>query len=588
VNRARLALTWLFVATALGGCRGCGDEKPYTPFGTTTALPEPEPSATVTSAPSASATAAPMFQKSVLAPPKSVRWELGGQSLEAPPGYVFEQALQASFSEGTSTTVAWLLADGSDKGPRAAGELWAFPKNPGPKRLATLPGFVPGGPSCKLTTGLARTGPHTVTLDVRSECTGALIARSPMRALVVVAPEAERPEILSLRVAGPAPGETLELGANTADRDGDGRDDVAVDVSVGGPGGPKVSAPLVWLDRAAGPSRDSAEPQRTLVRLASREATRAKTKKLADEVVRGVAAVRRLMASLCAEGATPRVLDGDGNPFGCGASSLVVDSLLTAEVTAELARGRVLDAFAALARDGWYFGKASSAARQKLERQLLDAVEPVTAVVKTLEPRPAGLERTPRFSPLAFDEAGGVLVSTLAGIVRTEPDGSAPTPVADSTAQRALDVLVAPGQRWLGVAFSCDRSEVTLALEGAPPLVTGLLSPRPGACGHTPFWASEAPAPVSAGGGELLAIVGGALVGKGPDTIPPGSARSANRQWTVVPTSFGLLVDGAAHRLVNLGTSVKEPARLTDCVVKNDGKSVACVTKGQAILIQSP
>jgi hypothetical protein len=48
------------------------------------------------------------------------------------------------------------------------------------------------------------------------------------------------------------------------------------------------------------------------------------------------------------------------------------------------------------------------------------------------------------------------------------------------------------------------------------------------------------------------------------------------------------MVDGAAHRLVNLGTSVTEPARLTDCVVKNDGKSVACVTKGQAILIQSP
>jgi hypothetical protein len=574
---------------SLAGCRGCGDEKPYTPFGTTSALPapEPEPSGSGATLPSASASAAPMFQKSVLAPPKSARWELGGQALEAPPGYVFEQALQASFGEGTSATIAWLVPDGPE--PTARGpELWSFPSPPGPRRLAPLPGFVPGGPGCKLATGLARTGPHTVTLDVRAECAGALIARSPVRALVVVAPEAERPEVLSLRVAAPAPGETLELAANTADRDGDGRDDVAVDVSVGTAGGATLSAPLVWLDRAAGPSRDSAEPQRTLVRLAGREAARAKTKKLADDVVRGVAGVRRLMASLCSEGATPRVLDGDGNPLGCGSLALVVDSLLTAEVTAELARGRVLEAFGALARDGWYFGKAQASVRQKVERQLLDAVEPVTALVKTLEPRPAGLERTPRLSPLEFDDAGALYVSTIAGVVRTEPDGSSPTPVPDSTAPRALDVLTAPGNRWLGSVFSCDRSEVMLALEAGPPLVTGLLSPRPGACGHTPFWASEVPPAVSAGNGELEVIVGGSRVGIGSASSTAGSARSRNGQWTVVPTSFGLLVDGAAHRLINLGSSVREPARLTDCVVNGSGKSVACVQKQQAILIQVP
>jgi hypothetical protein len=588
VKRPHLALALVLSVPSLAGCRGCGEEKPYTPFGTTSALPEPEPSASAPVTPSASTSAAPMFQKSVLAPAKSVRWELGGQVLEAPPGYVFEQALQASNSSGPSTTIVWLVPDATDQGPRSAGELWSYPREPGPKRLATLPGFVPAGPGCKLTTGLARTGPHTVTLDARGECAGALIARAPARALVVVAPEADRPEILSLRVALPAPGETLETAANTADRDGDGRDDVAIDVSVGAAGGPKLGAPLVWLDRAAGPSRDSAEPQRTLVRLAAREAARAKTKKLADDVVRGVAGVRRLMASLCAEGATPRVLDGDGNPLGCGSLALVVDPLLTAEVTAELARGRVLEAFGALARDGWYFGKASTTARQKVERQLLEAVEPVTALVKTLEPRPAGLERAPRFSPLAFDEQGGVLVSTISGVVRTEPDGSAPAAVADSTAPRVLDVLAAPGKRWLGTVFSCDRSEVMLALEGAPPLVTGLLSPRPGACGHSPFWASEGPPVLSAGGGELSAVVGGSLVGKPAAASTPGSARSQNQQWTVVPTSFGLLVDGSVHRLVNLGSSVTEPLRLTDCVVSDSGKSIACIHKQQAILIQIP
>lgn len=581
-------LIGLVAAWLASGCQ-CDRDKPYTPFGTTTALPQPEPSPSAASIPSASASAAPpLAQKSVLAPPKSSRWQLAGQALEAPPGFVFEQALQASFAEGAPpATVAWLVTDTSDAGARTGGELWLFPAEPGPKRLIPLPGFVPSGPGCKLTTALTRTGPHTVALDVHGECPGVMIARSPVRALVVVAPASERPEVLTLRVAGPAPGETLELGVNTADRDADGRDDVAIDVSVGVAGGPRASAPFVWLDRAAGPSRDSAEPQRTLVRLSGREATRSKTKKLADEVLRSVGGVRRLMASLCAEGATPRVLDADGNPLPCGSLSLAVDALASAELGAELARGRVLEAFGTLARDGWYFGKISAKERQKLERQLFDAVEPATAVVKSLEPRPAGLERAPRYSPLAFDAAGGVLVQTAAGVVRTEPDGSAPAPV--DTPARALDVLAAPGQRWIGSTFSCDRSEVMLTLEGAAPLVTSLLSPRPGACGHTPFWASEVPPVLGAGGGQIKAIVGGAVAGTAPDgAAAQGSARSENGQWTVVPTEFGLLVDGSVHRLVNLGASVAEPARLTDCVVASSGKSIACVHKREALLIQLP
>jgi hypothetical protein len=578
----------LLAAALLSGCKSCSEEKPYTPFGTTTALPPPEPSATSLTLPSASASAAPVAQKSVLAPSGSEHWRLGDQELAAPPGFVFEQALQASFGDGPPSTVAWVVPSASDAAPAASGELWLYPAAAPAKKLGALPGFVPAGPGCKQTTTLARTGPHSVTLDTRGECTGALIARSPVRALVVVAPEADEPELLSLRVAAPAPGETLELTANTADRDGDGRDDVAIDVT-GGATGSKLAVPLVWLDRAAGDARDSAEPERSLARLAGREALRAKTKKLADDVVKSVANVRRLMASLCAEGATPRVLDADGNPFACGSLAQVVDALATAEVTAELARGHVLDAFGALARDGWYFGKTSPSVRQKLERLVLDAVEPMTAVVKPLEPLPAGLERAPRYSPLAFDATGGVLVQTIAGLVRTEPDGSSPSPPATGMPSRSLDVLAEPGRRWAGTVFSCDRSEVALVLDGAPPFVTSLLSPRPGACGHAAFWASEAPPPINAGGGKLQAIVGGTLVGDPvPGAPPAGSARSENGTWTVMPTSYGLLLDGPVHRLVSLGTSVVSPAALTDCVVSGTGKAAACVMKRRAILIQLP
>jgi hypothetical protein len=590
VKRRSLAFSALLGASLLPGCRGCSEDKPYTPFGTTTALPNAEPSASdssTASMPSASASAAPVAQKSVLAPEGSVKWQLGEQALEAPAGYVFEQGLQASFgSEGTGT-VAWLRADASDAEARPAGELWFFPASGAPKRLVSLPGFVPNGPGCKLVTALARTGPRTLTLDVRGECAAELIARSPVRALVVVDPSSSEPALMTLRVAAPAPGETLELAVDSSDRDGDGRDDVALAVT-GGANGPKASAPFVWLDRPAGTSRDSAEPGRTLTKLAGSLAARAKTKKLAEEIVTSVANVRRLLASACAEGTTPRLLDADDNPLACGSLTPVVDQLATAEITAELARGRVLEAFGALARDGWYFGKMSSGARQKLERLVLDAIEPATAVVKVLEPLPSGLEHSPRYSPLAFDAAGGVLVQTLAGVVRSEPDGSSPSP-PDPTKARGLDVFVAPARRWFGVTYSCDRSEVMLALEGAPPLVTTLLSPRPGACGHTPFWASPAPPVVSAGGGKIRAVVGGSLVGDAPEQpILPGSARSADGAWTVVPTSFGVLIDGSSHRLVSLGTSVAQPAALTDCVVHTTGKAVACVDKHRAILIQVP
>jgi hypothetical protein len=591
--KLRDLLSPILAATLLPSCHGCSEEKPYTPFGTTTALPSarasaPAPSASA--APSAGPSAAPSGEPALRAPSGATEWQLADRKLQAPPGYAFEQAVEADFGAGAAEAVVWLVADATDAGPRSLGELWLYPAAGTPKKLLELPGFVPSGPGCKLTSELVRSGPHTVTLDTRGECTGALIARSPVGALVVVEPHADTPVLLTLRVAAPAPGEVLALRVNSADRDGDGRDDIDVTVTGGAAakGAAEVSAPLVWLDRAAGLSREAAEPQHTLVHVAQASALHAKTKKLAEDVLHAVSNERRLLASLCAEGSTPRVFDADGEPVACGSLSAVVDALATAELTAELAAGRVLEAFGVLTRDGWYFGKLSASVRQRLERQLLDAVEPVTALVKILDPLPVGLDRAPRYSPLSFDAGGNVFVQTLAGVVRTQPDGSAPS-APDPAGSRALDVLAAPGQRWAGVTYSCDRSEVALALEGAPALVTALLSPRPGACGHASFWASSAPPPLAAGGGALRALVGGSIVGNAAEEpVPAGAARSANGAWTVVPTSFGLLIDGRAHRLVNLGTSVTQPLDLTDCVVSGAGKSAACVYKRRAILIQIP
>lgn len=579
------AAAGLALATA-SGCR-CGEDRPYTPFGVTSALPGPPASAAPAAASPSGSDAPRAVQKALLSPANAKRWLLEGRELAAPPGLVFEQAVVADFdADGTPESAAWLLAEPDDAGSRVSGELWLFPPEGEARRLVKLPDFVPAGPNCKLATALSRSGPRTLALDARADCTGSLIARSPVRALLVVAPNSERSEVQVLRIAGPAPEETLELGAVTDDRDGDGRDDAAISVSVGRAAGARFAAPFVWLDRAQGPARDTSEPRVTLERLALHQATRAKTKKYAEDVLRGVEGIRRLMSTLCAEGAVARVFDRDGGALACGNLGAVVDSLASAEIGAELARGSVIDAFGALARDGWYFGKASANTRKRLERSVLEAVEPLSAEVTRLPVKPVTLA-PPRFSPLAFDTDGALHVMTAEGVTRVGPDGTpAPAPDGGGT-PFALEAAPNPGQRWQGIAFSCDRSETSLFFTQGAPLVTSLLSPRPGACGRTSFSALPPPAALCADAGHLSALVGGAVVGQ-CSGVRPGSARSSDGKWLVVPTVFGLLVDGPSHRLLSLGNAVEQPLALSDCVVRTDGRAAACLHGAQVLLVRAP
>ena len=574
------------------GCR-CSDDRPYTPFGVATSFgdaeaPPPPPPSAVTSVDASS-----LVEKSVLAPPGSRRWSLGGRELAAPDGFVFDQAVSADLDgDGAPDAVAWLVPDGDAGARPAAGEAWFFPGKSAPRRLAGLPGFVPTSPTCTLRAALARTGPRTVTIDARADCQSAVIQRSPVRALSVLAPTSDRTEVLVLRAAAAAPDETLDLSAVTVDRDGDGRDDVEVHVSVGSPGVDAPSAPFVWLDRAVGPSRDTAEPKKTLERLAAREAGRAKQKKVADDVVRRVAAIRRLLGTLCSEGATPRVFDAEGSGLGCGSLTPVVDSLATAEIGAELARGRVLEAFGALARDGWYFGKTSSAVRKRLEKSLLDAVKPATATISFIDVRPLA-PTTPHYSALSFEANGALVVRTAEGASRIEPESTSAAPVdlADG-APRSLDVVTATDVLLTGVAYSCDRSDVTLLVRekywapgATAPIPTGLLAPRPGACGRARFDGRPGIAPIGPAGPKLVALVGGSVTGDlATSASPPGSARSPDGRFIVTPTPFGLLVSGPESRLLNLPPDTGNPLELTDCVPANDGRTAACVSKGRVLV----
>jgi hypothetical protein len=567
-----------FLGLSAVACRGCGEDKPYTPFAVQSALPGadagPDAAANVPSG--AASSTGPT--KALVAPPNSRRWLLGLRELVAPEGLFFALAVPGT-AEGDFVT--WLSADPADAGAHAAGELWSFPQTGQARRLAPLPGFVPAGAGCALDTRLDRTGATSVTLDVSARCESAHIARAPLRAVIVTTLGSDRP-LLELRASAPAPDEVLEIGSSSTDHDQDGRDDVTVSVRAGAAKGPRAEAPLVFFDRTAGTARDPAEPRRTLERQAAREAARAKTKKTAEDVLATVGAIRRLMASVCAEGGTPRLFDQDGAPFSCGSLATVADSLMAAELDATLALGRVREAFGVVERDGWYFGKMGAATKKRVEATLLDAIEPVSARVTPVELRPM-FSAGAHFAPLWFDAGGTLSVRTSNGVQRVENPAS-PSPADPSIAPP--DFGVRAGNRLLvSPIFSCDRSETTLMFDSGPPAATRLLAPRPGACGRGAFDPKVTLRPISAGA-SIGALIGASIVGEETRSaaMPPGSARSPDGQTLAVPTRFGLLLDGAKPKLL---AGVPDPGTLTECVPANGGLRAACVQNGKVVLIES-
>jgi hypothetical protein len=565
---------WLGLGAA--SCRGCGEDKPYTPFAVQSALPGADAGHAAPTVPSAGASAGAPSQ-ALVAPPNSRRWLLGLRELVAPDGLMFSLAVPGI---GEKDFVAWLVADPADAGSRAAGELWIFPEHGDARKLTALPGFVPSGAGCALDARLDRTGGKSVTLDVSARCESLLIARAPVRAVIVTSLGADRP-LLELRASAAAPDEVLGLTNSSEDHDQDGRDDVRVGVRVGLASGPHAEAPLVFFDRTAGTARDAAEPRRTLERLAAREAARAKTKKVAEDVLAAVGAIRRLMASLCAEGATPRLFDQDGTPFACGSLGTVADSLMAAELDATLALGRVREAFGVLERDGWYFGKMSAPTKKRVEAAVLDAIEPVTAKVTPVELRPM-FPAGAHFAPLWFDASGALFVRTASGVQRVDAAGT-PSP-ADSSVAPPDQAVRAGGRLLIAPIFSCDRSETALMFDAQPSLPTRLIAPRPGACGRSSFDPKVMLRPIAAGS-AVTALIGAAMVG--PDapsaTAPPGSARSPDARTLAVPTRFGLLLDGNKPRML---AGITDAASLTECVPANGGTRAACVQNGKVVLIE--
>jgi hypothetical protein len=204
---AALALGLVLPVVVLG-CDGCQKEKPYTPFGVTSAVPSTDDSSEAPPAPSTKVEPG-KYPLALVAPADSRKLRMGELTLAAPPRYVFDRALV--LGEGpTQQAVAWLKAD-ADAHDIVPGLLMAYGPGGKERQILTLPSFVPIAPGCVHATRLVQTGVASVLVDTVATCPAGQMARLPVEAVSVIAPGSERPEVLTLRVTAAALGETLNI-----------------------------------------------------------------------------------------------------------------------------------------------------------------------------------------------------------------------------------------------------------------------------------------------------------------------------------------------------------------------------------------
>ena len=212
------------------------------------------------------------------------------------------------------------------------------------------------------------------------------------------------------------------------------------------------------------------------------------------------------------------MFDSDGSPLPCNDLGPAMQSLLEAEVRSFVVRRDPLSAAAALGRDGWYADPLPPKARANLEKDIASVTDRRTAVEQPLEPAPRAKSGFPRFSPLAFEPDGALLVQTSDGVSRVRfPDGHAEN-TTDSVEPWPLTVAGDTAPRWTGVAFPCDCSEVVLLESNAtgvplPSVPTHLLAPRPGPCRHGGHIPTPDLALVDWSGAHQIGLIGGGLFG---------------------------------------------------------------------------
>ncbi|HMA93173.1 MAG TPA: hypothetical protein VKP30_10835 [Polyangiaceae bacterium] len=592
------------------GCDSCRRDRPYTPFRVDT-VPTSLPSSAPVAASAASATASPATEVALeakkLEPPLG-RFPVGARQLELPSEFLAEEVLELpSTDPNQPAALVWVVP--AKPGPEwngPVGELRWFPLAAEAKKLFELPPYLPSGPDCKNEVRLTALNQVAVLLDVRAKCERSLPQRTPDRVLALFYLEPTPALVLGLRVAEPPADESLTISAVVSDRDGDGRVDPSFrfDLDVVSSKA-HVTAALGWLDRAAGASMDEGyfltylEPE-----LSSLEQSLKKKAELKG-ILTQTSGLRRLLANVCLQSAVPRVLDLRGEAIRCPQLQALEARLARLEVAAALGQNDPIEAVRAWHLSSTWLGGLAKGERDRLEKRIkktLRAVEAedVSPSLKVIAPH----EGRPRFSPMQFEPDGTLLVQDgNRTLTRVALDGGVSVLDGSSGATAWTLPVVSPDRSriWSGVVPACDRAELSLMLS-APDgsnlslTPTRLLAPRPGVC-RNPAPLPLTQQPIAWNSESPIALVDGACWSGAlsePCPVPdrlgpvvPGSPRSPDGRLLLATTAVGPVVMGGPKPELWLSAKL-EPTRITDCVVANDARAIACVDRGAVVLVRRP
>lgn len=626
-----LAATLVFLA-GISGCDGCTDT-PSVPFAMGgSAAPSAPPSAVPP--PSGS------FQADATEPSDPGKIALGGRPIAAPEGRTFAAVLLGDGdADGTEDAFAWAKDEGG------GGELLFYAgKERGESKVVLH--VEKSRLGCTTTAHLRRLGRETVTIDVKTACSGDAAASHPCpsaprgasaaerdagagprdgrrsdcggkdtsRIVVVHLPEGRAhgalPEARLVVDQRTSPsGERLDVSLTAEDRDGDGREDLVFRAKLEGAPAPmphdgSAEAILVAIDRPAGYTLDPSEPEATLERASAELVRRAAIVAEAPALPAAVASLIRLQTSLCGDLGAALVSTTAG-AIRCGDGRATVDALV-AEAIAAITTKDLPHAFAT-AEIIAALGDRKSAHVKKLLRDL-EKLAPTTGV-RVLGRVP--IERTPSATsstpPFAFDADGHLVVIRGSDVVRVGADGVAvPTDAVtwprgiswsshgEAASLSAVVRRCGPAALIATVEREGTRTDVVLPALG--PLVAPGLWVEPCTAGRVDVGVLSlgADRALFARGASLFVLRadGDAIVAAGAQPplaseapAPPGGARSADGTTSVYLTGRDAIVIGptGARRW-----RAPEIASASACTPRSSGDQLACVGAQAVVLLGTP
>lgn len=573
---------------------GCDDEKPYTPFQVATSLPEQsQPPARDADVVEKIQDERPILERK--APRGATQWKVFGRKMAAPPDTVFQTAIEFRRTtevpaDKSEDVLAWLLpTEKSSAGPNAG--LWLFAKDGQSSHLKGLPEYLPRGKDCIYRGSLEQSGGHAVTARVTTECTTRLLPGTPTQSLLILSAGRADPELMHFRLRQEAAGEKLTVVVNSADRDGDGADDVELQLSLSGPSGAKETLPLRWLSRTAGASRQPESPAKELATRASKLMTGSIRKAERGRVPQESETLVRLVAAICSEFSTIKIERGDGSGLPCGDLQPSLSRLNLATVQAYVGSQDPESALGVMERASWIGKKLPEKEQAALFAQVLKAAKHQAArQLARFDVKTKSLA-TPFGHPLHFMPDGQLWAMTPdEKRKRLTMQGDPPlvVPATEDEPEQRIEtpswdlVPAGPDDKQLSAALpSCERSEVQLAFSqpsGAPlpTIPVPFLAPRPGNCRAFTGTAIEA-IPQFWEGGQLGVVLGGQLISSGgqPKTPPFPVA------WG---TSLGVAVKQGAEFSIWTGDATH---KLHHCAVSPGAKKIACV-RGDSVVVLGP